>query len=182
MEPGKIIKTFKSKKGREVVIRYPKWEDLEEVLKFANNLAFEDTFVELQGPISKDEEIKWLADTIARMEQGKRVHLVASVNGQYAGNCEIRVGEKRRRHVGEIGISVAKEYRQEGIGTELLRSLIEEGKKLGLKLLLLYCFETNARAIHVYETLGFKRAGLVPGVFAYKDDFVGEVTMYLPLT
>ncbi|MEK7119576.1 MAG: GNAT family N-acetyltransferase, partial [Patescibacteria group bacterium] len=72
-------------------------------------------------------------------------------------------------------------YRQEGIGYQLLSTLIEEGKKAGLKLLILHCFENNDRALHLYEKLGFKRAGLVPGVYAYKGTFVGEVTLYLPL-
>ena len=181
MKPGKIIKTFTSKKGNEVVIRYPKWEDLDAVMEFANGLVAEDTFVMLSEKQTRADETKWMADTFAAIETGKKIQLVAEVNGEYAGNCEIRIQDKRKSHVGDIGISLGANYRDEGIGAALFSALIEEGKKAGLKLLILHCFETNARALHVYEKLGFKRAGLVPGVYAYKGSYVGEVTFYLPI-
>ncbi len=181
MKPGHIIKTFKSKKGNNVVIRYPKWEDLDDLVIFANNLVKEDTFIMLNKEITKEEESKWLSETITQIEEGKKIQLAAVVNGKFAANCEIRVRDKKQTHVGEIGISVALPYRQEGIGHQLLTTLIEEGKKAGLKLLILHCFENNDRALHLYEKLGFKRAGLVPDVYLYKGSYIGEVTLYLPL-
>lgn len=182
MKPGHIIKTFKSKKDNDVIIRYPKWEDLDAVTDFANGLVAEDTFVALNEPISREEEAKWFADVFAQMEIGKKIMLVAEVNHQFAGNCEIRIHDKRQTHVGDIGISLGALYRDEGIGAELLSALIEEGKKAGLKLLILHCFETNDRALHLYEKLGFKRSGTVPGVYAYKGSCIGEVTLYLSLS
>lgn len=182
MEPGKIIKTFTSKKGNRVIIRYPKWEDLDDLHRFINALSKEDTFVKYSGEeISREEEARWLGETLLKMETAEKVHLVATVNGSFAGNCEIRRHKRRETHVGTIGISVAPKYRDEGIGAALLSALIEQGKKAGLKLLILHCFETNDRALHLYEKLGFTRAGLVPGVYAYKGSFVGEVTLYLLL-
>lgn len=44
---GKIIKKFKTKKGKEIVIRYLKWEDLDELTRYVNDLSKEDTFVNL---------------------------------------------------------------------------------------------------------------------------------------
>ena len=181
MKPGQIIKIFTSKKGNIVVIRIPKWEDLDDLVIFANNLIDENTFIMLNEKITKEEESTWLTETLKKIEEGKKIQLVAEVNGKFAGNCEIRIRDKKQTHVGEIGISVALPYRQDGIGNQLLSTLIEEGEKAGLKLLMLHCFENNDRALHLYEKLGFKRAGVVPGVYAYKGSYVGEVTLYLPL-
>ncbi len=181
MTPGRIIKTFTSKRGNPVVIRYPKWEDLDAMTTFANELVDEDTFVALNKHITREEEAKWLGETLAAIETGKKIQLVAEVSGTFAGNCEIRIHDKRQTHVGDVGIALAKDYRDEGIGAELLPTLIDEGKKAGLTLLTLHCFETNDRALHLYEKLGFARAGLVPGMYAYKGSFVGEITLYLPL-
>ncbi len=181
MESGKIIKTFTSKKNNNVIVRYPIWEDLDAMIEFANGLVAEDTFVMLNEKQTRESEAKWMADSFAAIETGKKIQLVAEVNGRYAGNCEIRIHDKRQTHVGDIGISLGADYRDEGVGHELLSALIQEGKKAGLKLLILHCFETNVRALHLYEKLGFKRAGLVPGVYAYKGNYIGEVTLYLPL-
>ncbi len=183
MEFGKVRKTFQSKKGNSVVFRYPKEEDLEDMLAYANALIAEDTFVDLSGkPITREEEEKWLREGIEQMEKKEKVHLVVEVNGKHAGNAELRRGKLRRSHGAEIGISLAKQYREEGIGTELLRALIDEGRHLGLRLLTLNCFEGNDRALHVYEKLGFKKVGVIPGAILYKEKYIGEVKMYLPLT
>ena len=92
--------------------------------------------------------------------EGKKIQLAAVVNGTFAANCEIRVRDKKQTHVGEIGISVALPYRQEGIGYQLFIYTHRGREKAGLKLLILHCFENNDRALHLYEKLGFKRAGL----------------------
>lgn len=182
MKPGQIIKTFNSKKGNKVIIRYPKWENLDDLHRFINTLSKEDTFIMFSGEeISREEETKWLGETLIKMETGEKIHLIVTINGSFAGNCEIRRHKRRETHVGSIGISVASQYRNEGVGSELLKTLIEEGKRMGLKLLILHCFENNDHALHLYEKLGFKRSGTVPGVYAYKGSYIGEVTLYLPL-
>ncbi len=182
MELGKVIKTFKSNKGNDVVFRYPKWEDLDAMLAYANALIAEDTFIELYGkPLTRDEEAKFLKDTMEQIKKGKKLQLIAEINGQYAGSGELRIGERRKQHVGDLGVSLSAQYREEGIGTELLLCLIGEAKHFGLRLLTLKCFENNVRAIHVYEKLGFKRAGTVPAAISYKSQYVGEVKLYLPL-
>lgn len=181
MNPGQIIKTFKNKKGTNVVIRYPKWQDLDAVTEYVNTLIEENTFLMLPEKQTRKSEATWMAKTFDDIENNKKIHIVAEVNGQYAGNCEIRIHERRQAHVGDIGISVAAQYREEGIGYELLSALIEEGRKAGLKLLILHCFENNERALHLYEKLGFKKSGTVSGVYAYKGNFIGEVTLYLPI-
>lgn len=179
MKLGKIIRKFKSKKGNEVVIRTLQTEDLENLLKFANDLVAEDTFVMLSGSkLTQAEEQKYLKDSIEKIKQDKKIHLIALVNGVFAGSAEVRRQERRKSHVGEIGIALIPEYRGEGIGTELLETLVDEAKQLKLRLVYMHCFETNTRALHVYEKIGFKKSGIVPGMLSYRNNFIGEVTLY----
>lgn len=173
---------FKSKKGNDVLFRYPKTEDLDDCLTFANKIIKEDTFVDLSGkPKTRQEQKKWLDELLEQVEKGEKVHLVARVNGNYAGNGEVRIGKLRRSHVGEIGIALAKEYRNEGIGTELIRALIDEARAHGVRLLSLSCYENNDRACHVYQKLGFQKIGVIPNAIKWKDGYVGEVKFYRPL-
>ena len=60
MVPGKVIKSFKSKKGNDVIFRYPKADDFEAIWKFAKDLAREDTFIELNREPTEEEERKGL--------------------------------------------------------------------------------------------------------------------------
>lgn len=164
-------------------VRYPEWDDLEDMHQYINELSTEDTFLSVLGrKYSFEEEKEFLRMTIENMKKGLTRHYAVLVNGAYAGNCEIeRPKEYRQQHVGVLGISLRKKYRGEGIGKELIHMLIEEGKDMGLRLLKLTCFENNPKALCLYEKFRFKRIGVIPGSIAYKGSYVGEAVMYLPL-
>lgn len=44
-KPGKIVRTFVSEKEKEIVISYPRWEDLYDLTRYINKLSREDTFI-----------------------------------------------------------------------------------------------------------------------------------------
>jgi len=182
MKSGTIIKTFKSQKGREVTIRAIESGDVDGLLSYGNSLIAEDTTVLLSGePLTREYEETYVKETLEKMEKDKKIHLVAIIDNAIAGSLELRRGERRKSHTADVGISILKEYRDEGIGKECLRTLIEEAKNLGLKLLTLTCFEINEWAMHLYESLGFTKAGMIPKALLYKGKYINEVIMYLPL-
>jgi RimJ/RimL family protein N-acetyltransferase len=182
MKPGSVIRKWQTKKGNQVVIRVVQASDLTDLLNYANELIKEDTYIQLYGePLTVIHEKKYLGDCLKKVKNGQKIHLIVEVNGKFAGSCEVRRFEKRKSHVGEIGISISQNYREEGIGTVCLEILIAESKKIGLKLLTLNCFEINHRAIHTYQKVGFTVAGTIPGMLFYKDKFENEVIMYLKI-
>lgn len=178
---NKLVKSFRSKKGNEVVFRYPEESDYADMYSFACDIGSEDTFVALDKPPTEEEEKDFFAKMIAEVRVKESIYIMAYVGGVLAGNARVNRGKGRHRHVGSMGISLRAAYRDEGIGTELIKSLIDEARALGLRLLTLTCFETNAPALHVYEKLGFQKAGVIPGAIAFKGQFIGEVYYYLPL-
>jgi len=182
MKLGKIIKKYKSKKGKRVVVRVVTWDDLDDLLIYANELIKEDTFVMIHGKeITLEEEVDFLADSIKKTLRGDKLHFVIEINGDFAGSCNIDRQRLRSQHVGRIGISVSKKYRDEGIGTELMKTLISQGRQHKYKLLTLTCFSINKRAIAVYEKVGFKKAGVIPGAYKYKNVYEDELVMYKKL-
>ncbi|HEX8965557.1 MAG TPA: GNAT family N-acetyltransferase, partial [Patescibacteria group bacterium] len=90
---------------------------------------------------------------------------------------------KRSYHIGIFGITIAKDYREIGIGEVLSRTIIEESKKQipGLKILSLNVFSPNLRAQSLYKKLGFTQYALLPKGVYYKGDYVDEIKMFLPL-
>ena len=183
MEFGKVIKTCTSKKRNTVTFRYLREDDLDNMLSYINALIAEDTFIGMYGePLTREEEKKHLDETIESMKKEEKIVIVVEIHGKYVGSGDLRRETvRRKKHGGNIGISLLKEYREEGIGTLLLKALIDEASTMGLRLLTLTCFENNDRALHVYEKLGFKQVGFVPEACLYKDKYYGEVVMYLKL-
>lgn len=182
MEPGKEIARFQTKQGKKVIVRTLQESDLPDLLTYANHLIDEDTFILLSGDhLTQKHEKKYVDDAIAAMKKKKKIHCIARIDGTLIASFEVRILPLRTSHVGEIGISVVPAYRDSGIGTKCMEILISEAKKAGLRLLTLTCFAMNERAIHVYESFGFKKAGCIPGLFFYKGGYEDELIMYLPL-
>lgn len=183
IEPGKVISTFITKSGKQAVIRYPKKEDLLELLSFINTLSLEDTFIRYSGEQQTlEQEEKYLNNILEGMKQGDEVKLLCFVEGVFAGSCDIsrdKSLETRRQHVGKLGISLAKDFRGDGIGQKIMAATIEEAQKQvkGLRLVQLECFATNVVAQRLYKKLGFTEVGRIPGGISHKGDFVDEIIM-----
>ena len=182
MEPGTEITRFKTKQGKEVVVTTLQKSDLDDLLTYANNLIDEDTFVLLSGDhLTRKHEKKYVDDAIVAMREKKKMHFIARIDRTLAASFEVRILPFRKSHAGEIGISLAPAYRGSGIGTMCMELLISEAKKAGLRLLTLTCFAINKRALHMYKSFGFQKAGRIPGLFYYKGKYEDEMIMYLPL-
>lgn len=87
--------------------------------------------------------------------------LVAEENGTLVGEINFHSPERRRlRHRGEVGLSVAQEWRGRGVGRVMLEAVIgwctahPVIEKINLKV-----FAINERAIALYRSLGFAEEG-----------------------
>ncbi len=165
MEPGKVIFKGKTEKGLTVILRYPKKSDLAGLLSYINTLSKERTFIRVQGEeISLEEEKEYLDKIIKHVKIGQGVHLFAFSGGDLIGTADISLKERAERHVGDFGISIAKEFRGKGVGRLLLGKILLEAKNNlpGLKIVTLSVFANNPIAKKMYESFGFKTLGKWP--------------------
>jgi len=179
MKAGKVIRAFDAKDGRRVILRTLKWDDLEDCLEVINSLVEEKANIIRDGKVAKEAETTWLANALSRMELGEVVYVVAEVDGKMVANSEIsRRLSGYDKHVGGIGIAIKNGHRDLGIGTEMMKTLIEQGKSWDLKVLKLSAFANNARAIHVYEKVGFVEVGRIPSKFFKEGQYVDSNNGY----
>lgn len=86
--------------------------------------------------------------------------LVAELDGRVVGFALMTVHRGRQRHVGNLSLNVHHAYQNRGIGRRLLAALLELADDyLGLTRVQLEVWADNARAIHLYESLGFELEG-----------------------
>lgn len=163
----------------KLTIRPLETSDIRALLAFANDLIAEDTYVMLSGKkMTYAAEKKYVKESLVRIKKKEKIHIVACLGQRIIGSAEIRRGEKRKHHLGEIGIAIVSSARGQGLGNKLMERLIVEGKRLGLRMLMLHCFENNAVALALYKKFGFVECGLLPEACFYRGQFVGEVTLY----
>jgi len=178
---AKVPREFVAKDGRKVVLRKPRWEDLDDLLDFINSLVEESADIMRETPVTKKEEAEWLERRLASIAKGETIGVVAEVDGKVVGNSEVGRRGGSMSHVGGLGIAVKKGYRGIGIGKELMKTLIGESRKAGLKVLVLDVFGSNTVAKSLYSKMGFKDAGRIPrGVFK-KGKYIDLLRMTLEL-
>ena len=85
-------------------------------------------------------------------------------------------------HQANASYAVASAARGRGVGEALVRHSLDKARELGYRLLIFNAVvEDNTRAIALYEKLGFKRIGRVPGGFVGPDGERDTVLFYYQL-
>jgi RimJ/RimL family protein N-acetyltransferase len=83
--------------------------------------------------------------------------LVAVVDGKIVGDATLHFRERYHRHLAWVRIFLDHAYRRQGIGTLMLRSLIEIARHVGLQQLYTEIVTTQAQAIKAFQDLGFEQ-------------------------
>lgn len=87
-----------------------------------------------------------------------------------AGTANLGRMPRRMSHRAELGISVLKSEWNNGIGTELMKHIIDYAKENGIEIINLEVRSDNSAAIHLYEKFGFKKTGTIPAFFKIIDE------------
>jgi ribosomal protein S18 acetylase RimI-like enzyme len=177
MRAGTFIRRFKAKDGREVTLRAPRWSDLDDMLEFINSLVEEGVEISVNRLMTREEEIDWLARYLSRVEKDQVVGIVAEVGGRFVGQVQVDPKGGRSSHVGVLGISISRDYRDIGIGSELMREAENQVSRLGIEVMTLSVFATNERAIHTYEKTGYREVGRIPRHHLKDGVYIDDVIM-----
>ena len=157
--------------GRQVFLRFPDPErHAATLINFLKTVCDETDFLS-QAPdevtFTEEEEKEFLKKINA---DPKSLMILAEVNGELAGNCSLTIGEKRRNaHRATMGIALYEKYWGLGIGKLLVQAVIDTARQKGIDYLELEVVADNARAIDLYERMGFETIGCLPDAIRWED-------------
>lgn len=184
MEPGTLVSSFVSRKQKKITIRYPLPTDVYSMLKYINALIDEGTYIRMQGEqISYEEEQSFLNTYLEKIACQTGVLLLAFHEDNVIGASGIESHIGAEGHVGEFGISVLKDFREEGIGSSLMGAVLDQAVQHipSLEIVSLSVFSNNERAIHLYEKYGFTQYGVLPRGLKRKGMYDDALFMYKSL-
>jgi hypothetical protein len=69
MKAGTTIREFYAKGKRRVILRTPRWEDLDDMFEMINSLVEEKSDIVMSEKVSREEEIDWLAKALSNLEK-----------------------------------------------------------------------------------------------------------------
>jgi RimJ/RimL family protein N-acetyltransferase len=127
------------------------------------------------GSVSEPSEAFWIGELIRAAEH---LALVAEADGDVVGNVLVNVDRGvATEHIGVLSICIARDWRDVGIGSELVAAAQRWAVERGLRKVSLGVFPDNERAIAVYEKQGFVREGLRHMQYRSGDVYRDEVLM-----
>ena len=104
-----------------------------------------------------DQARQFVMDRIARGDPG----YVAAVSGEVVGWCDItRHDRPIHAHRGALGMGIVPSYRGRGLGLKLINATVAQARKDGFVRIELFVHADNARAITLYDKVGFVREGV----------------------
>lgn len=148
-------------KELNIAYREPEVEDAKKIVDFYNYVGGETTYLSFEkDEYSMDEEAQ-KGDIISTKEHPASIMILAMDGDEIAGIGTIHSGNKiKARHQGELGIVVAKKYQKFGIGSEIIRQLIDFCKGNGITTRIqLDTRKDNEVAVKLYEKFGFEIEG-----------------------
>jgi putative acetyltransferase len=117
----------------------------------------------MQLPYTSEEVwAQRLADMNMPSKAGQDLLLVADRDADVVGTAGLHAAgpQVRRRHAMYVGLSVAREAQEQGVGTALMQALVDYADRWAHVLRLeLTVYVDNARAIALYRKFGFEVEG-----------------------
>jgi RimJ/RimL family protein N-acetyltransferase len=145
------------------------WRALDTIARERKYLTLLEAF-----PLSQTSEF-----LLSLIERGDPV-FVALASGEVVGWCDIRRDPfPSHSHRGTLGMGVVPDYRGRGIGGHLLGHAVKKAFATGFVRVELSVRVDNARAIRLYEKVGFVKEGVLRDAVFVDGEFHDTIAMAL---
>lgn len=154
-------RSYTLRTGESIVVRSAQPGDAHALIALTQAMMAEGKFMVTASEdfnVTIEQQEAWIQSHAS--DEGK-ILLVAIAQEQVIGALHFRSGVRRRlAHQGDFGMSVLKEWRERGVGSALVRSLLAWGSANPLiEQIRLSVLATNEAAIRLYTAMGFAQEG-----------------------
>ena len=136
-----------------------------------------------------DEELLYFRDNVRDPEVIQRwgedldydrvLPLLALVRDQIVGQATLHFGRGPKRHLGEVRIFLAKDFRQRGLGSRMLSTVIDLARKEELQSLIAEIVIDQTRVIKAFQRLGFTLRATYEDYFMLPDGETRDVVVLM---
>ncbi len=135
-------------------------EDAEELLEFLDRVHRQTEFLK-RKPEELDLSLEDEKEFIREMNESPHKFYVVARDNDIIVGCLSFISSihQRYKHQGELRMSVDKSHWGKGIGSSLIKFLIDWGENNKLKRIELRVDAHNVRAINLYRKFGFREEG-----------------------
>lgn len=141
-----------------------------QIMLWQNSLVTEYVHNNQKIPWNLKEAKQKLNDMQKQIKDKNAIAIYVFDNKQMIGNISINRNKGKQDHFAGLGISIAKDYRNKGLGQILINKAIELAKKelKDINFIQLGCYKNNSLGIGLYKKCGFKEVAKLPKVLQWK--------------
>lgn len=141
--------------NEEIIIRNAEARDAEGIIQLVKQVMKQTPFF----PRTSDE-FNFTIEQEKEYIKNAALFLVVEVNGKIIGSATLDRSELvRLKHTALFGITILKAFSHQGIGSTLMKKVIEWAELNQIEKIDLEVFENNTRAISLYKKFGFIEEG-----------------------
>ena len=147
--------TKKLENSKNLLIRNAEAKDADEIITMVKQVIDETGFfprTTAEFNVTAQQEVDYIKSTA--------LFLLVEIEGKIVGSVTLdRSHLIKLNHIVTLGITILKEYCGLGIGSLLMKKVIEWTKSNGVEKIELEVFENNTSAIMLYKKFGFVEEG-----------------------
>lgn len=171
------IKNFREmatlKDGTYILVRPMNAEDQQRLMDFYSAVS-EDDLRYFRHYVKDPSVIK---DWCEHLDYNKVLPVLAFAKDRIVGSATLHFGEGPKRHIAEVRLFLAKDYRKRGLGMKMIRVLIDLARKQGLSLLMAEVMAEQTKVVKAFESLGFKSQAMLDDYFIFPDGETRDVVL-----
>jgi len=176
------IKNFREmvtlKDGAYILLRAMTKDDKHRLMEFYSAVSQED--LQYFRHNVKDETV--IEDWCEHLDYSQVLPIIALAKDRAVGSASLHFFGGPKRHLGEVRLFLAKDYRKRGLGMKMIRALIDLARKHGLSILIAEVIADKTKVVKAFEQLGFHSRTTLDDYFMFPDgDQCDVVLMTMPL-
>lgn len=144
--------------------------------------------LELFSTVS-DDDLLYLRDNVRdpavvqswcdNLNYSRVLPLLAMVRERVVGEATLHFLKGPKRHIAEVRIFLARDFRQRGLGTKMLNTLIELARKENLHSIIAEVVTDQPRVIKAFRNLGFAMQVTLEDYFMLPDGDTRDVAVLM---
>jgi RimJ/RimL family protein N-acetyltransferase len=116
-------------------------------------------------------------DWCENLDYGRVLPILALAKDQVVGSASLHFGEGPHRHIAEVRLFLAKDYRKRGLGMKMIRALIDLARRQGISILTAEVIAEQTKVVRAFESLGFKSKATLDDYFIFPDGETHDVVL-----
>ena len=165
----------------ELIIQFATINDLPSIVAIYNQAIKSKSATGDTEEFRIEERINWFN----KFNNNTYPIYVAKINNIVVGYCTLsayRPGRKAMSKVAEISYYVDYNFHKKGVGTSLLKHVLEDCNRLKKENLLAFILDINKSTINILKKFNFKQLGYLPNIIEINSKKCGHLIYGLNTT